>query len=188
MKTEYPCSLAHALAASGEQNSLLLCVCVHMYKDLPSLPPLSFCLSHAHSPKRSPRENLLDQDATNNIFKQKYPKAKEEMEEKLQVNSQLRIIVLFQRIFLSHTNSLCLFTVFTFPLTLPFFLCAIFPSLPPSSPPSLPPSLLPSLPPPLPPSRPLSPAGVSDQVLREQSPVFRLQHQLWPAPDSGVCS
>lgn len=36
------------------------------------------------SPKRSPREILLDQDATINIFKQKYPKAKEEMEEKLQ--------------------------------------------------------------------------------------------------------
>ena len=43
------------------------------------------CVCLLCSPKRSPREILLDQDATNNIFKQKYPKAKEEMEEKLQV-------------------------------------------------------------------------------------------------------
>ena len=38
------------------------------------------------SPKRSPREMILDQDATINIFRQKYPKAKEEMEDRLQVN------------------------------------------------------------------------------------------------------
>ncbi|XP_064387144.1 microtubule-associated serine/threonine-protein kinase 2-like isoform X2 [Halichondria panicea] len=36
------------------------------------------------SPERSPREILLDLDATHNIFKDKFPRAKEEMEEKLQ--------------------------------------------------------------------------------------------------------
>ena len=35
--------------------------------------------------ERSPREILLDLDATHNIFRNKYPRAKEEMEERLQV-------------------------------------------------------------------------------------------------------
>ncbi len=39
------------------------------------------------SPERSPREILLDLDSTHNIFKDKVPRAKEEMEEKLQVES-----------------------------------------------------------------------------------------------------
>ena len=39
-----------------------------------------------HSPERSPREILMDLDSTHNIFKDKIPKAKEEMEEKLQVH------------------------------------------------------------------------------------------------------
>lgn len=38
-----------------------------------------------YSPERSPREILLDLDSTHNIFKDKIPKAKEEMEDKLQV-------------------------------------------------------------------------------------------------------
>ncbi|CAI7999164.1 Microtubule-associated serine/threonine-protein kinase 1 [Geodia barretti] len=46
--------------------------------------PLHRPRTRSLSPKRSPRGILLDQDATLNIFKQKYPKAKEEMEEKLQ--------------------------------------------------------------------------------------------------------
>ena len=44
-------------------------------------PPTS-----SYSPERSPREILLDLDATHNIFKDKFPRAKEEMEEKLQVS------------------------------------------------------------------------------------------------------
>ena len=44
--------------------------------------------THTHtSPERSPREILLDLDATHDIFKNKYPKAKEEMEERLQVRT-----------------------------------------------------------------------------------------------------
>ncbi len=39
-----------------------------------------------YSPERSPRDVLLDLDSTHNIFKDKIPKAKEEMEEKLQVS------------------------------------------------------------------------------------------------------
>ena len=47
---------------------------------------LTFTLTHTYtSPERSPREILMDLDATHNIFKNKYPKAKEEMEERLQV-------------------------------------------------------------------------------------------------------
>ena len=38
------------------------------------------------SPERSPREILMDLDSTHNIFKDKIPKVKEEMEEKLQVS------------------------------------------------------------------------------------------------------
>jgi hypothetical protein len=37
------------------------------------------------SPERSPREILLDLDSSHNIFKDKVPKAKEEMEDKLKV-------------------------------------------------------------------------------------------------------
>ena len=68
------------------------CVCVWYVCDM---HVLYICTERCHttllsylscSPKRSPREILLDQDATINIFKQKYPKAKEEMEEKLQVH------------------------------------------------------------------------------------------------------
>lgn len=45
----------------------------------------TFFLLLLFSPERSPREILLDLDSTHNIFKDKVPKAKEEMEEKLQV-------------------------------------------------------------------------------------------------------
>lgn len=37
------------------------------------------------SPERTRKEILLDLDSTHNIFKDKVPKAKEEMEERLQV-------------------------------------------------------------------------------------------------------
>ena len=119
---------------------------IHVCTKIYPFPPPSLFLSLSCSPKRSPREILLDQDATNNIFKQKYPKAKEEMEEKLQVNLQLRIIVLFHLIFLSHTNSLCLLTHIYIPAYPPFLPLRNF-SLPSSPrlplPPALPPALCP---------------------------------------------
>ena len=79
----------------------------------PSLCCVSVCLSVC-SPKRSPRGILLDQDATLNIFKQKYPKAKEEMEEKLQVT-------------MTPTSVLCTSAVYTLysPLSLLLLLYAV---------------------------------------------------------------
>ncbi len=59
-----------------------VCVCVCVCVTAP--PP------HC-SPERSPREILLDLDATHNIFKDKFPRAKEEMEDKLQVQLLLGV-------------------------------------------------------------------------------------------------
>ena len=68
------------------------CICASIYSIVflsypppPPPPPFTVCVCVC-SPKRSPREILLDQDATINIFKRKYPKAKEEMEERVQVS------------------------------------------------------------------------------------------------------
>ena len=61
-------------------SSLSLSSLFSLFLSLSSL----FSLPH-NSPERSPREMLLDLDATHNIFRNKYPRAKEEMEEGLQV-------------------------------------------------------------------------------------------------------
>jgi microtubule-associated serine/threonine kinase len=69
--------LSHHLRSDSSGSSVIV-------TDEDGMPVQPRQRTRSLSPKRSPREMILDQDATINIFRQKYPKAKEEMEERLQ--------------------------------------------------------------------------------------------------------